>query len=140
MLLTYRLRNNAGESAGSGWEQKRIHYLSNGTVIWDFGGNVLEKVDWDKNSAGYDNSPIDATNSWKDVLTLDGSFSSNDVSPNGSYTHSQSMGQWQGGSGGGAFRGGTYSWGNKSGIYGLSTNSLSTYTAADVGFRCVYRP
>ncbi|MCB9062508.1 MAG: hypothetical protein H6622_13380 [Halobacteriovoraceae bacterium] len=132
--------NNAGESAGSGWEQKRIHYLSNGAVIWDFGGNVLEKVDWDKNSAGYDNAPIDATNSWKDVLTLDGSFSSNDVSPNGSYTHSQSMGQWQGGSGGGAFRGGTYSWGDKSGIYGLSTNSLSTYTAADVGFRCVYRP
>lgn len=36
--------NNAGQAWGSGKEERRYHTLSNGNVIWDFGGNVTEWV------------------------------------------------------------------------------------------------
>lgn len=38
--------NSASQGLGGGKEQKRTHVLSNGEVIWDLAGNLLERVDW----------------------------------------------------------------------------------------------
>jgi hypothetical protein len=38
--------NTSSQGLGNGKEQRRTHELSNGEVIWDFAGNLLERVDW----------------------------------------------------------------------------------------------
>lgn len=41
--------DGTGNSAGSGWDQRRTITLSNGSVLWDFSGNTGEWVDWAPN-------------------------------------------------------------------------------------------
>ena len=36
--------NTSVQAAGSGWEQRRTHYVSSGDVVWDLAGNVWEWV------------------------------------------------------------------------------------------------
>lgn len=141
--------NNSGEAAGSGWEQKRTHILSNNSVIWDFSGNVLEWVDWDASDSVFSAAPtgcVDggASAGWNDfneVITgcSDGS-DVDDVYPAGGYTLSQSFGRWYGGSGGAAARGGLWDTGTISGAFSLGLNLGPTFTDVALGFRCVYRP
>lgn len=141
--------NNSGEAAGSGWEQKRTHTLSNGSVIWDFSGNVGEWVDWDASDSVYSAAPtgcVDggASNGWNDfdeVITgcSDGS-DVDDVYPAGGYTLSQSFGRWYGGAGGAAVRGGSWANDTSAGAFALALDLAPTLTTTLIGFRCVYRP
>lgn len=133
--------NNSGEGAGSGWEQKRVHYLTNGYQIWDFGGNVAEWVDW-INSGGYDLGPTTCTASWLELNSVScGALASADYLPNNSsYTSTEGFGQFFGGTGGAVRRGGFWSETNKAGIYALNFQSTSSTSATTLGFRCVYRP
>ncbi|POB14830.1 hypothetical protein [Halobacteriovorax sp. DA5] len=132
--------NNSGQAAGSGWEQKRTHTLSNGSTIWDFSGNVWEWVDWDSGSAGFTTGPTNGTASWQALTSLSGSVTANDLQSSGGYTSSQSFGQWYGGSAGAALRGGRWSSGTNAGAVALSLNAAPSNTGTDIGFRCVYRP
>ncbi len=36
--------NSENDPVGGGWEQKRTHVLSNGEIVWDFGGNIWQFV------------------------------------------------------------------------------------------------
>jgi hypothetical protein len=132
--------NNSGQAAGSGWEQKRTHSLSNGSTIWDFSGNVWEWVDWDSGSAGFTTGPTNGTASWQALTSLSGSVTANDLQSSGGYTSSQSFGQWYGGSGGAALRGGDWGNGAYAGAFTLYLSSSTADTSTNIGFRCVYRP
>lgn len=141
--------NNAGQAAGSGWEQKRTHTLSSGDVIWDLSANVNEWTDWVGSDVGYTASPTGCTD-------LGGSNGTNDFNegimgcsdgsgadsffPTGNYTSAQSFGGWFGGGGGAAFRGGYSDFGVYSGIFGVELYLPITTSFASIGFRCVYRP
>ncbi len=137
--------NNSGQAPGSGWEQKRIHTLSNGSVIWDFAGNVWEWVDWDTSSTGFSNGPTDGPNSWLDFPNLFGSMTANDLLPAiASNDHTRSFGRWYG-DGGAALRGGGWFSLNPSGlgvagVFALHIGFNGWVTNPHFGFRCVYRP
>lgn len=141
--------NNSGETEGLGWEQKRTHTLSNGSVIWDFSGNVLEWVDWSASDSVYSAAPTgcvdgEASSGWNhfdEVITgcSDGS-DIDDVYPAGGYTMNQSFGAWYGGDGGAAYRGGFWSYSTQAGAFTLLLNSPPSDSSIVLGFRCVYRP
>ena len=133
--------NNSGEAAGSGWEQKRTHTLSNGSEIWDLSGNVYEWTDWDAGSAGFTLGPIDEATGWKELsVAQTGSLLNDDFLPNGAYTSTNSFGQWYGGSGGAALRGGYWYNGALAGAFALGLVSDPSFSNSSVGFRCSYRP
>ncbi|NCN41664.1 hypothetical protein GW916_10515 [bacterium] len=50
---------NSGLSAGSGWEQRRTQYLSNGEVVWDVAGNVWEWVRFTESAGALDSGIAD---------------------------------------------------------------------------------
>lgn len=54
--------------------------------------------------------------------------------------YSVGLGQIYGGTGGTAYRGGSYLSGNYAGIYSLSMSAYSNQNFPDAGFRCVFRP
>ncbi|MCT4641450.1 MAG: hypothetical protein N4A33_04075 [Bacteriovoracaceae bacterium] len=122
--------------------------LSNGKEIYDLAGNVLEWVDWDKDTVGFQTTPsvgscwgayeLPAVSCPALVDEDYNSFSS-------TLTTTQGIGKVSIDSAGshGLFRGGSYDFytNNQAGIYmvhfysGYTISSSSTY-----GFRCVYRP
>ncbi len=131
--------NTSGEPPGSGWEQRRTHTLSNGSVIWDFSGNVMEWVDW-KPDPGLSLGPTDADFNFQNLNILSGTLiDADDLQPSGGYDDSQSFGQWFGGTTGTAYRGGSW---DAQDIAGVAMLSLFTNTNQTQfhGFRCVYRP
>ena len=134
--------NNSSELAGSGWEQKRTHTLSNGSVIWDFSGNSYEWVDWDADDVGFSLGPQDEGASWKELsVNPSGSLLLDDYKPvNDSYGTANSFGQWLGGGGGATLRGGTSDKNAEAGVYTLLLVVSSSTTSNHFGFRCVYRP
>ena len=134
--------NNSSELAGSGWEQKRTHTLSNGSVIWDIAGNSYEWVDWDPSDTGFSLGPQDEGASWKELsVNPSGSLLIDDYKPvNDSYGTANSFGQWLGGSGGATLRGGTSDKNAEAGVYTLLLVVSSSTTSNHFGFRCVYRP
>jgi hypothetical protein len=105
--------NNSGQAAGSGWEQKRTHTLSNGQVIWDFSGNISEWVDWSM-AGGLTGGPTSCLVGWSefpDVACTD--LAAADYMPlnpagisSASYNSTYGLGQFFGGIGGATRRGG----------------------------------
>jgi hypothetical protein len=133
--------NNSGEVAGSGWEQKRTHTLSNGSEVWDFAGNVWERTDWDATAAGFTLGPNDESNGWKEFSTAQtGSLLDDDFLPDGAYTSANSFGQWHGGPWGAALRGGAWSIGSDGGVFALRLSYAPSLFSTLFGFRCSYRP
>lgn len=135
--------NNSGETPGSGWEQKRTHTLSNGSVIWDLAGNVWEWTDWDAGSAGFTTGPTDeAASVFQLSVNPTGSLTADDYKPdNDTYNSTNnSFGVWSGGSGGAALRGG--GWGNftNAGAFALILVYSPSSSDSSFGFRCVYHP
>jgi hypothetical protein len=133
--------NYSGEAAGSGWEQKRTHTLSNGSEVWDLSGNVFEWADWDSGTAGFTLGPIDELVGWKELpVAQTGSLLNGDFLPDGAYTSANSFGQWYGGSGGAEFRGGHWNAGTLAGAFTLVLSGGPSFSAPVIGFRCSYRP
>lgn len=137
--------NNAGEPAGSGWEQKRVHTLSNGSEVWDMAGNVHEWVDWDPSDSGFSIGPTDENSTWNELsVNPMGSLSLDDYKPNNDTYNSSnnSFGRWYGGGGspgGAAIRGGHRLSNADSGIFSFVLTPTPSATSG-FGFRCVYRP
>lgn len=142
--------NSSGDAIGSGKEQRRTLTLSNGQVIWDIAGNVWEWVkDGNLTNFGSDifiSQLTDITNSTTGTVGGLTGTAKYLFGPVGTYP---SLGATlYGGLGMGYFnanansihRGGPYSAANLAGPFSveLSANPAS-YTAGDLGFRCVFR-
>lgn len=133
--------NTAGDAVGGGWEQKRVHYLSDSSEIWDFSGNVAEWVDWNIGGS-FDLAPTTCPSGFVEFSGVScGALSSSDYSPvNAAYGSSEGLGKFNGGTGGAAQRGGVYnSTMVRYGIYGLILASTPASNSINRGFRCVYR-
>ena len=156
--------NNSGQAPTAGWEQKRTHTLSNGTVIWDFAGNVWEWADLNVSTVGLqiltdltkkpyssvDGAPI---NSYVEFSAIDRMIGENagDVflpamwqPSNPAYGYLQGVGQYYAGDntiGGAISRSGAYNDGYRSGIFTLALDTAVVGGGGSWGgFRCVYRP
>jgi len=135
--------NTDSEAMGSGKEQKRTLTLSNGEVIWDLSGNAWEWVDWSHTTAGLQLGPITCvTADWTELPNVNcPELSSSPYMPfitNLSSTNG--VGQFYGGSGGAALRGGYWVYGSYAGAFALYLNASTAGSYTHVGFRCVYRP
>jgi hypothetical protein len=148
---------SARDSTGMLWSQKRTHRLLSGEVVWDWGGNIFQKidlvVDWaNKPYSSADGSPADV---FREINVIDTNFVSlarNRIAPlhnqydfwNDSWTAaSQGIGgynsQWPY-AGGTAARGaawGEQQWG---GIFTLDLRQSLTDQQSYIGFRCAYHP
>ena len=126
--------NNSGQAPGSGWEQKRTFTLSNGNTIWDIAGNTWEWVDW--------SAPTTCNTGWTELPSVScGALSAADYLPTQTfYTSTQGVGQFNGGTGGAAQRGGHWGSGMNDGAFTLYLGSTPVTISSGIGFRCVYRP
>jgi formylglycine-generating enzyme required for sulfatase activity len=140
-----------GNNQDNGWEQKRTLALSNGEIIWDFGGNVFQWV-----SDNYDelNLEQDIPPSWVDFTSLDffptlsGSEGINRLifAPLKNLNTKQNVGRIFGGRIGGIVRGGSWKSGSNGGPFGGSLYYSISESGPGVGnlfetsARCVYRP
>lgn len=134
--------NNSGQIPGSGSEQKRTLKLSTGEEIWDFSGNVAEWVDW-RMTGTFNTGPMNCTKVWQEFPSvICNNFDKNlDLLPKNKMLDSRnSVGQFYGGFGGVASRGGNWYDGQFGGAFSLKLTSTPTITNIETGFRCVYRP
>lgn len=150
--------DSTGNSAVSGWEQKRTHTLSNSNEIWDFSGNLFEWVDWTLTAGlqtvtpankAYGNPPDTApVDGWREFTVLNTNIGATDEmkpetwqASNASFSTSEGIGAYNSGdntSGGTAHRGGNWNFGANAGIFSLSLTPSPGVQS--IGFRCVYRP
>jgi len=121
------------------WDgQRRTHVLSNGEVIWDLAGNVLEWNDWNVPTA--DKASPQAA--WIEIGVSTPTVSMPQVSyypEHTTYTAAQGIGMYypgNSGSGGAARRGGDWGSGTSAGVFSLGLGYGPSGTYADVGFRC----
>jgi formylglycine-generating enzyme required for sulfatase activity len=139
--------NNSGQAAGSGWEQKRTHTLSNGATVWDIAGNVWEWTDWSL-GGGLTSGPTSCTAAWTELPDVAcGALAAADYLPDNpsgqtaaTYNANYGLGRLYGGSGGAALRGGLWLSGSYAGAFTLNLYGSPTGTYTSIGFRCVYRP
>jgi hypothetical protein len=144
--------NNSGQPAGSGWEQRRSHTLSNGQTIWDLAGNAWEWTDWTLGGAltsGPTSCPGAQFPAQFPSVSC-GALSAADFMPGNpggvataDYNSNYGLGYFFGGSGGAAHRGGDYFFNE---LYNLAFAGVFSLNLGDgsakwsVGFRCVFRP
>ncbi len=139
--------NNSGQSAGSGWEQKRKHTFSNGQEIWDIAGNVPEWTDWSF-SGGLTSGPTSCVGAWTQLPVVScGALAAADYMPANTtgvtasnYNSNYGLGQFYGGTGGAALRGGGFTNAEKAGVFSLNFFADDNTPFSGVGFRCVLRP
>jgi len=132
----------------SSWnQQKRTHQLSNGEIIWDFGGNV-----WEWTSDMFDNTDkLAFANTYLEYNSTNITSGVSSALPLGDLISTGAIGlstahgigsYYPGltGVGGSIVRGGRFSGGTYGGIFAAFTAVDSTYSSSDLGFRCVYVP
>lgn len=134
--------NCLGATSGDGFDQRRTHTLSNGEVIWDLSANVWEWIDY--NNAN--NKPTPNTNAFYEYslpIVGTGVMVLTELIPqiaiDNLWNSNQSIGQYYPGlpgDGGALYRGGSYFFGNASGIFGAAMELESSGTGNDIGFRC----
>jgi hypothetical protein len=124
-------------SATTWHNQRRTHVLSNGQVLWDFGGNVWEWVRDDYSSLSV-NPTISST--WQELSGLSATNQALFGPSVSSYNSTQGMGQIYGGSAGAVLRGGSWSSGAYSGVFTSFLGSSSSGSNTSFGFRCVFVP
>jgi len=151
----YLTGNSSSDLPNAGWEQKRVHTLSNGEKIWDLSGNYYDNVDFPVTptlKAYYSGIPITPTSTqvWIDFKEIDTNAGPNDVMKPSTWqpffsnlTGDNGIGKYWSGlnnSGGNGRRGGHWNYGVNAGIYNLRLSGATWYSAPEVTFRCVYRP
>lgn len=136
--------DNTGNSAGSGWEQKRTLMLLNGEEIWDFSGNVMEWVDWSLGGT-LDDGVICGTLNEElngDLSSCVGLVSADYQSLNGNFGSAQGFGLFRDQASGDAavHRGGSFNSGTGAGVLAIQVQINPSSAFTNLGFRCVYRP
>lgn len=139
------LYNTAANTCGASGDHKyrRTLALSTGEEIWDFAGNVWNWVDWVKGGGSLDLGPTSCTAAWTELDNVScGALDENrDLrASNPAYNSAQGVGQFYGGSGGAARRGGRWNYGSVSGAFSLNLFNSASHSNTDIGFRCVWRP
>jgi hypothetical protein len=134
--------DGTGNSASSGWEQKRIHQLSTGDVVWDLAGNVSEWVfeNWQSLCGCVDELDL-RTQSLNTLSERNRSL----YGPFGNYGRAENMGYFEVASG--YYRtpfwvlrgGGNYS-SIDSGLFNTYVGANDFNVTEDAGFRCAARP
>lgn len=121
---------------------KRTHTLKNGEEIWDFSGNVYEWADWSSSDSSFTLGPTSCASSLQELSVVNCAALAFDsyMPANSSYTSAQNVGRLFGGSGGAALRGGGWSYGSLAGPFALVLYNDASYSDANLGFRCVFRP
>ncbi len=130
-----------GATPAAGSEQKRTYNLSNGSVVWDVGGNIWQWMSDNYSSLGV--SPAIAA-SW-DEFSNTTNFPLGGVNrllfaPSGSYTSAQNAGQQYGASSGTARRGGSWNFTLAAGLFTAGLNNSTSAANDTSGFRCTYTP
>ncbi|MDA9951328.1 hypothetical protein N9D31_02020 [Oligoflexaceae bacterium] len=124
------------DDCGGVWHiNKRSHELSNGEVIWDLSGNVLEWVRDNNSSSQGSNGFIQAV-SYSDALKF---------GPSGDFTvqtgtQKAGLGYFYDGSAGAVFRGGLWHDGASAGPFYAALFGGWAGSGSGVGFRCVLAP
>lgn len=131
------------------FHQRRTHTFANGKVIWDFGGNILQWVDYNNS---YDKpSPQMA---WLEFNTIG---NGSQTSPrthfvpiastqswwNDSWNSMQGIGMiypGSNGSGGALLRGAFWDGGSFAGAFAAFLDTAPSSTTSAIGFRCAYTP
>lgn len=129
--------------------QVRTHKLSGGEVIWDFGGNASEWIDWQvtqpqKAYVAADGGPIFAYREWTavDANIAIGSTMEPKTwrSSNAALNSTNGIGQYISDTGtGSATRSGNFNDTNVAGIYMLSVAEAPTNLFNYLGFRCAFQ-
>ncbi|MGZ3790204.1 MAG: hypothetical protein ACXVLQ_16850 [Bacteriovorax sp.] len=123
------------------WDsQRRTHTLSNGNMIWDFSGNVLE---WTTNVSNVSHGADGymATFSGGDIRQTRYGALGSTICASPSTTPYCGMGNgWFNYTAGAVLRGAAYGDGVSAGIFATVLALASTSTFPDVGFRCVFVP
>lgn len=122
--------------------QRRTHRLSNGEVIWDLSGNVIDWINWnvltDKSSPQNSFIEINADSAPTSTMT-ETTFQST----NKTMTTNQGIGNYFPGSdgvGGAALRGGSCCTMENAGVFALKLDLIPATSAITIGFRCAYQP
>ncbi len=129
-----------GDNTSSGWDQARTFALSNGSIIWDFSGNLFEWVDWSDNDNTFTTGVTNSSTAIRNFPQLFGSLTKDDLLPlDSANDHTRNFGGYVVGPGGFTARGGNYN-STIAGAFSLYIhNSVSSAGRGDTGFRCVYR-
>ncbi|MFN8369839.1 MAG: hypothetical protein U0T83_04335 [Bacteriovoracaceae bacterium] len=123
----------------STWDsQRRTHVLSNGNIIWDFGGNVWE---WQTNDNNVVNGADDfmANFSGGDIRQTRYGATAFCATPGSSPYCGMGFGNFNYNAGT-VIRGSAYNIGGQAGIFSVHLGLATTYTGTSTGFRCVYVP
>jgi hypothetical protein len=141
--------NGDNPEFGSSRDSKGKHKLSNGSEIWDLGGNVLEWVDWTLGGA-FVKGPTTCASQWDEIQDVNcAELASADYEPANpagvtaaDYGVAYGVGGFYGGDASRAVpvRGGNYEYDDWGGIYTLTLSSQPALTRGYIGFRCVFRP
>ena len=133
--------------------QKRTHTISDGVVIWDFGGNVMEWTSDSLASRAY--RPGSSSTSWFEYTGVTEGFTTlekTDLIPsiaiNQSWNSGEGIGKYFRGSqtdpandnGVHIVRGGTFNFYSASGIFSAFLDFETTDVNSSTGFRCVWVP
>jgi hypothetical protein len=127
-----------GTTPAAGQEQKRTFHLPNGSVVWDFSGNLLQWVKGSRTDIGFSSSVALAA-AWIEISGLPAAEKLLIGPANASLSSSKNIGQLYGNSAGtdGISRGGSWDDATLAGIFGttfITAASVNPWT----GFRCVY--
>ena len=140
--------NNASELAGFGKEQRRVHFLSNGKIIWDLAGNASE---WVKDNFTFAYGADRYISAMSDILfplinPENGRTAKIQFGPVGNYEYLNSgenggMGYaWFLTGGNEILRGQDNNDMTATGVFTTRTGLIATDKSTSTGFRCVYNP
>ena len=131
----------SGSPDGDNFRERRTHRLSNSELIWDLSSNVWEWIDY--NNANDRPSPYGNTffeyTAVADTNVMDLTELIPQFAIDSNWNSNQSIGQYYPGldnSGGALYRGGSYFFGDASGVFNAAMELTSTSTGPDIGFRC----
>ncbi len=119
------------------WTYKRTHELSNGEVIWDMAGNVLE---WVSDNLGTGQHKMQEYSN-ETHFSREGEARNRVLfAPNGNYNSTQNVGMIYMSNNGAALRGGYWANGMGTGVFAADLNYSASASLSHIGFRCAYTP